>query len=445
MGYVHRFRTAALVVDEETPNLAVRANAESAAYLREVCELLWPPPAEITLNGMPGWPHHPGPVRPDVGGAPGSPCREFMLIPFGHRPALVVPAERRLAAAAVRHLNAQKTWQARLARKALSAGLASGLGKPLVRGRMRVTEPARGETIESYLRTALSCELRVSMYLGPARANRKPILQLLSPTGDPIGFAKVGVNPLTRELVRAERAALTRLAGVGLTQSRVPRVMHHAEWHGLEILVLTALPVWLRRSATSSDRLAAAMTEVSRIDGLTSRPLAASSYLRRLTTRLAEADGSPNQVDLLRTLEALVARSGGTELTYGSWHGDWSPWNMANTGDGLLLWDWERFTCDVPLGFDALHHWLQTAIGPRGRESGAAAAECIDRAAELIAPFGIDASQARLTAALYMADLATRYLVDQQAKAGGRLGDPGTWLIPAIAREVTRLPLKAAR
>ena len=38
---------------------------ERLAYLREVCELLWPPTAEMTLYGGPhGWPQITGGVRP---------------------------------------------------------------------------------------------------------------------------------------------------------------------------------------------------------------------------------------------------------------------------------------------------------------------------------------------------------------------------------------------
>ena len=48
----------------------------------------------------------------------------------------------------------------------------------------------------------------VSLRIGPPRANRKPVLELLSPGGEVLGFAKVGVTGLTRELVRAEAAAL---------------------------------------------------------------------------------------------------------------------------------------------------------------------------------------------------------------------------------------------
>jgi hypothetical protein len=125
-------------------------------------------------------------------------------------------------------------------------------------------------------------------------------------------------------------------------------------------------------------------------------------------------------------------------LTFGAWHGDWSPWNMASTASGLLVWDWERFASGVPLGFDALHYWLQSEVGPQHRDPLAAATDCFEHAAALLAPFGIDPARARLTAALYVADVASRYLVDRQAAAGAPLGAPGTWLIPALVGEVAR-------
>jgi hypothetical protein len=322
--------------------------------------------------------------------------------------------------------------------RALTLGLASGLAASMVRGRIRVYAPPEADTVETYLRAALSREIRVSMYLGPPRANRKPVLQLLTPTGDPAGYAKIGINPLTRDLVRGEHAALTRLTKAGLTEILVPPVLHRGQWRGQEVLVLGTLPVWLRRTSPAVGQLAAAMSEVTRVGGLASGPLSGSGYLQQLTARLADARPSQERTALLQALSRLTAREGGTELTYGSWHGDWSPWNMASTRKGLLVWDWERFADGVPLGFDALHYWMQTEVRPGRREPREVAAECPSRAAELIGPLGGDPAQARLTATLYMAELATRYLVDRQDEAGARLGATGTWLIPAIAAEATQ-------
>jgi hypothetical protein len=322
---------------------------------------------------------------------------------------------------------------------AFALGLASGLGGTLLGVRVRVTAPPEAESIESYLKSVLSPDIRVSIRLGPARANRKPVLQLHTTSGEAAGFAKVGFNALTRDLVRAEAASLAWLESAGLDGISVPRVIHHGQWHGMDVLVLSGLPVWQRRRGLSAAQLSAAMDAVARVGGLQEGALASDAYLRQLRRRLEAADPGSERSALLEALDTIAATGLCASLTFGAWHGDWSPWNMASTTSGLLVWDWERFASGVPVGFDALHYWLQSEVGPQHRDPLAAATDCLEHAAALLAPFGIDPGRARLTAALYLADMSTRYLVDRQAAAGAPLGAPGTWLIPALVGEVARL------
>jgi len=412
---------------------------ERLTYLRQMCELLWPSPAMVTLDdgrgelSAVGIPRHRarGPVRTGVS--------TFGLVPGLRRPPLLVPAEQHVAAAAIHHFSAQRSRAARITTKMFSLVLASGFGDAVLRGRVQVDAPATAETIETHLAAVLGRDIMVSMYLGPPRANRKPVLQLLTPDGEPVAFAKVGVNPLTCRLVRAERDALARLDRADFADISLPRVLHHDQWHGLEVLVLSAVPAWTRRQPLPAARLAAAMSAVAQVDGLHSEPLRGSAYLRRLRDWLAGADKGPEQDALMRALDALAARAGRTVLSYGAWHGDWAPWNMASTKHGLLVWDWERFTAGVPLGFDALHYRLQADLGPGHRDPLTAVAASSRSAAQLLAPFGISTEQAWLTGVLYLVELATRYLVDRQASAGARNGAPGSWLVPAISRQVTRL------
>jgi hypothetical protein len=123
------------------------------------------------------------------------------------------------------------------------------------------------------------------------------------------------------------------------------------------------------------------------------------------------------------------------ELTFGAWHGDWSPWNMATTVDAMLVWDWERFTGGVPVGFDAIHYDLQRLLDRRV-EPGPAVDTTLARAERLLAPFGVGPDAAGVTALLYLVDLAARYLEDGQAEAGARLGVLGTWLLPVLTAKV---------
>ena len=414
------------------------AGNDRRQYLADTCGLLWPYPATVALGrAAPAGTRAPG-TTPAPAPADGA-GREFILLLGVRRPRLLIPAAPPAGAAAVRGHRAMGSATDRLSARMLSLALSSRIGAAAFNHRIRVHVPPGTDTVESYLSAALGREALVSLYLSPARANRKPVLQLLTPQGQTAGFAKIGTNPLTKELVMAEYEALTELGRAKLREVVVPQVLHYGEWREMNVLVLSPLPVWERHRRLTEARLATAMNTVASVGGLRCEPLTASSYWRQLTGRLAAADRCSARDTLLNALNALSTRVGPAALVMGSWHGDWTPWNMASTRGGLLVWDWERFTDGVPLGFDALHYSLQKDVVPGRQNPRAAAARCIENAPELLAPFQVGRGQARLTGILYLADLATRYLADRQSDAGARLGAAGMWLIPAITDEMGRL------
>jgi Phosphotransferase enzyme family len=409
------------------------------AYLDEICALLWPSSAAVTLDSASG-----GGSQRNGAARPGSPReayregREFILIPGPWHPRLLVPTAAGASAAAMRHYGQPRSATGRAVQRSLALGLACGLGGKLLGVRVRVDTTPDADSIEAYLQRVLGREFRVSVRLGPARANRKPVLELVTSAGEPVGFAKIGFNPLTRDLVRAERASLEWLNRAGLSGVIAPQVVHHGQWHDLDVLVVSALPVWQRRRPVTAARLSAAMDSVGRLGGLRHGPRPAEAYLQNLRARLSGAKESPERQALHHALDALTIRVRGADLTFGACHGDWTPWNMASTGRALLVWDWERFTVGAPFGFDALHYWLQKEVVVGRRDRREAAADCLAYASQLLAPFGTRAAEARVTAALYLADLAIRHLADRQSEAGARFGAPGAWLIPALSAEVAR-------
>lgn len=403
------------------PDLTASDAARRAEYLREVLAVLYPEPCAAT-----------------AGRARGERVADYVVVPHARRPRLLVPAgSRRLAAAAVRRYAEPQTRLARLKRYAVVVALRSGASAVLLRDRIRVTGPAE-QTIDGYLRRALDVDLTVSVHIGPARANRKPVLQVLTPAGKTIGFGKVGTGPLTRRLVRSETAALTALAHVGLRHLAVPKVLHAGAWRGHQVLVQSALPVWRPRARLHPDRLVDAMVEVAGCCGVTKGWLLTSPYWAELRTRLAAVADTADGQTLGAAARTLADRAGDLTLRYGAWHGDWSPWNMASLPETLLVWDWERFTPGVPVGYDALHHELQRRI-QASPDAGGAVEATVRRADELLEPFDVEPAARELTALLYLIDLATRYLTDRQAEAGARLGVLGTWLLPVLIRRVKGL------
>lgn len=361
---------------------------------------------------------------------------EYVVVPHARTPKLLVPARPlRAASAAVRRYAEPQSYLARLKRAVVVAALRTGASRLLLRDRVQVSVSG---SAEAHLRETLGEELVLSIHIGPARANRKAVLQLIRPTGDTVAFAKVGTNPLTRALVRAETTALTTLASVRLRQLTVPRLRHAGQWGEHDILVQTALPVWRRRSSLHPARLAAAMRELAYCQGTTSAPLGDSEYWARLRDRVAAVCEQPDGAALAGAAEALEAWAGRLPLSYGSWHGDWTRWNMAVLADTLLVWDWERFTSGVPLGFDALHYHLQDAAHGVA-DPADAVDQTLGQVDELLAPFGVAPPVREVTTLLYLIDLAARYLTDRQAQAGARLGALGTWLLPVLLHRLDRL------
>src|SRR5882724_11703972 len=219
-------------------------------YLTEVLDLLYPAPCSTADRT-------------------GELIVEYVVVPDARRPRLLVPAvSRRVAAAAVRRYAEPQSRIARLKRHAVVAAVRTGASGVLLRDRIRVTGPF-STSIDGHLSEALGRELAISVHIGPARANRKPVLQLIGPEGDTFGFGKLGSGPLTQRLVRAETAALTALGSSGLTRLTVPRVLHAGHWRESQVLIQSALPVWLPRAPLAPRRLIAAMLDIAGCCGYT--------------------------------------------------------------------------------------------------------------------------------------------------------------------------------
>jgi hypothetical protein len=393
-----------------------------SAYLPELAALVWPAPADAALRR---------------GGSAG-----YAVVPSAARPRLLVPTgSRRAAASAIRHSTEAVGLKARLRRQLLAAAFGAGIGPLAFRDRLVVDAPAPDGGLEALLADLLGRPALLSIHIGPARANRKPVLQLVGPRGEALGYAKLGVDPLTRALVDAEAAALARLADVPLGPVTVADALYHGRWAGHALLVQSALPVRLPRAAPTAAAAAehAAMLAVARCLGVTSAGYAGSPYAKRLAADVDALGGRPETGRLRAVLEAVERAD--PVVAFGSWHGDWNGGNSAALADGrVLVWDWERFAAEVPIGYDALHRRLQTAVTRAGAQPLDAARALLASSADTLAPF--DQPAAEPVAALYLVELAARYLRDRQAEAGARLGHVDAWLLPAIEERVAGWPAR---
>ena len=123
--------------------------------------------------------------------------------------------------------------------------------------------------------------MRVGVLLGTRRVNQKPVLQVFDLDGRLLGYAKVGHNELTAALVRREAAALASIGAQAPQWFRVPRLIDHGQWGGLDILVTS--PLVARGGAGDVSRVARvnAMLEVAALTARSTATLRGERLLDR--------------------------------------------------------------------------------------------------------------------------------------------------------------------
>jgi hypothetical protein len=360
----------------------------------------------------------------------------YLVVPGVGRPRLLVASGARAAAAtAARQMGDTGSPLKRL-RQTLLALLLRTPADRVFRHRIVVRAPVGRpeQAVEAHLRDVVpgGADLVCALLVPAAKANRKPVIHLISRTGRSVGFAKLSVDPLTDRLVDAESAALGRLAGIDVAEVEVPSLVHAGPWSGRRLLVQSALPLREPRVRPDPDRRSRAMAAIARSLGVVHEPLARSRYLARLQQRIDELPASADSAALAAALGRLRTESPDLEIEFGLWHGDWSPWNMAWLVDRLLVWDWERLECGVPIGFDALHHHWQARLARDRDRPRSAIAEMRSIAPQLLSAMGVPGPAATVVARLYTIHFAVRYLADGQAEAGSRAGPLGDWLLPEL-------------
>lgn len=289
---------------------------------------------------------------------------------------------------------------------------------PFARSRQLSIRESSGSIIDM-LRQQVNADIRSAVILcGPARANQKPVLQLLDRLGRTLGFAKVSWNGLTTDLLDQEQRALEHLATANCDGFAIPRILGAGEFAGGKWLAISAVGVERRAPATPQATLRLARA-IERTGKEWTGSAIMSPFLDHLLQRAKTLPISHCIVN------QHAERQSNAELTLGAWHGDFVPWNMLSGSSCTAVWDWERYDQAVPLGFDRFHYAVQN----RFYQGGGATASAID---------AVGGELARLTPELgarapahfdwYLVELLCRYEHDAILSR-----------LPALATRVTEL------
>jgi hypothetical protein len=346
----------------------------------------------------------------------------YVLLPSARRPQILAPASAPgPAASAVTQFSNGAAPRARLAAAAVAGALRAGVAQRVLRGRASVSvapDVADGDLPDLVLSHHLARVLDLpradlAVRVGAARPNGKPVVQVSAPGGRIVAFAKVGWNELTRGLVAAEAAALRRLGASPARAFAVPDLLHAGDWD--RSAVTAVAPATGGRPHVSPAPPAAATRELALGAGTERAALAESGWWLRVRGRI-EASGGDEQ---RRMADRIAEADGGRELAFGRGHGDWTPWNMAELGGRLVVWDWERAADRVPVGVDAAHYCLLVALNARGLPPDSAVPDVLARLPRVLAGLDVPTSDARLVVSLELLEMSVRFA---EARAAGVSG-----------------------
>lgn len=357
-----------------------------------------------------------------------TPNRTFIAIPSWDDARMFLPKEPRLASAALKRARRTVTHRDRIMTVGASLALKLGFGRVL--GESGGLAPDR-PSIEDVLAELVGQPVVPAVFLGPPRANRKPVLQVMDRAGELLGVAKLGTSDLSDRLVRAEAENLARVATFGLTRIIHPVVMGVRDWQGHPLVLQTPLRIWEQGSGDDPRARFQALAEIARAAGSRVEAWNTTGHRAELTQRIESIADRDVRTMVREVLDRGIAAD--LEVEMGSWHGDLSAWNMAVTGDRAMVWDWERYREGVPVGFDALHHDFTPLLKRKDRERPDSAIALRSGAAHTLAGFGMDDATAAQVALLYLVEIASRYAVDGQARTGVAGGDVRAWLAPMVA------------
>jgi hypothetical protein len=352
-------------------------------------------------------------------------AHRWAVLPTRSAPRYLIPVASRRVAAAIR----LRTSRSRAGRVMgiVVAGVVHSGGARLYPFQARVGRGANGSLVELLRARFGRPGLEVAVVLGRPRVNRKPVLQIIDTDGSTVGFGKLGVDEHTDELVRREGRFLAAHGGAN-PPLLLPYALLTETWRDHELLVVSDLGAGI--DGTGVLDLTAPMVEAIASLGPTERaPVLASPWWERIEKRVAELPSTTGALlrrcrdhahDVLAPLNA--------EWPFGAWHGDLARWNAVQRDGSLVVWDWERSSGPVPVGFDAVHAHFHPPLLDDGRSGPESAALALSGTAPILADLGYgDDAPAVVTA--YLLELRLRLAEDEIT---GALGDV-QWYADAVA------------
>jgi thymidylate kinase len=279
----------------------------------------------------------------------------------------LIPMDARQSGVNALRLYNSQSLKARIVKQLLAMGIRLGVAQPLLRKvqvllRQDVAEKERGKiSLLEHLKEILGRQdLTYAISLGTPGPHRKPVIQVLTRSGQTLGYVKVGWNAATNALVRHEADVYRRLSGVSFDSFAVPTVVY-TDWWGDRFLCIQCAPEG--KMETAPQKLTchhpAVLKELSTFH-VRWLPLQESAFWTNLSRRIESIQSAYYRHILQQGACRVEEWLGLKPLPFHACHGDFAPWNAQLLNGRLFLFDWECADLEAPPGWDLCHFLVQT-------------------------------------------------------------------------------------
>ena len=284
----------------------------------------------------------------------GNPTHAYLGLPDGR--GYLLPLDNFTVFCQGLNLYPAQKWKARWGKRLL---LALGKVKLVTLGLPKVCLEEKNPSIFQTLRELFRRkDLCFAVSLGTPGPHRKPVIQVMNLEGKVLGFAKLGWNKATKELVRHESQMLQFLNQQNFP-FEVPRVLYAYDDGNWNICVQES-PRGCVRSAPQrlcKDYINILCAFADR--GVRWESLEKTFFWNRIIVRVQQIQNSYWRHVMARVVETVHEQWSDKKVPLHLAHGDFTPWNAIQIDGRLYLYDWEYAEEWAPAGYDLFHFLVQ--------------------------------------------------------------------------------------
>lgn len=254
------------------------------------------------------------------------------------------------------------SWKARLYHTGIKTAFALGQQQRLLSGTFSIP---RHDNKLAVLAKNMGYE-QYAVFTGTAGADRKSVVAL-GKKGKAERFLKIAHTEVAADLVANEQQALSEMANMPYQHLHIPKTFPTGHQH--IIAIASAKPQGAKQSSqfnvTHAEALGAiySQSEIRVINELKAWNTAVDQL--QLLSQSDTRGAALNEVLPVGFLDKLMALfhtiDPNMPIHASRAHGDFTPWNMYESSEGLHVFDWER-SRTLPLFHDAFHFIYQSEI-----------------------------------------------------------------------------------